>query len=172
MLRYATTSSTTAAMRNPLPRTTVVILALGALIVRQLGEQCGHATRATHARIHQTNPHPTTEQQKPRGHYDPEQRAEKDERAGGNLHLPLQAQWCPLAACRGVPGILPCLYSSTEIVDGRITGVEQPQPRLCQAHTHNAVQNHLLPCLLWHARQVKGGQRQKLGIRNVLGGIL
>src|SRR5215470_18494422 len=131
MPRYATTSSTTAAMRNPLLRTTVVILALGALIVWQVGWQSCHATRATHARIHQTNPHYTTEQQKPRGRYDPEQRAKENDRACGNLHLPLQAQRGPLATCRGVPSLLPCLYSSTEIVDGRSTGVEQLLPRLC-----------------------------------------
>src|SRR4030095_8573461 len=118
MPRYAITSSTTAAMRNPLPRTTMVILVLGALIVRQSGEQCCHATRTTHARIHQDNPHHTTEQEKPRRRYNPKQRAEEHERPWANCPLPLQAQWWPLATCRGIPGILPCLYSSTEIVDG------------------------------------------------------
>ncbi len=68
-------------MRNPLPRTTVVILALGALIVWQSGQQCCHAACATHARLHQTNPHHTTEQEKPWGHDDPEQRTKENERA-------------------------------------------------------------------------------------------
>src|SRR5262249_22892094 len=61
MPRYATTSSTTAAMRNPWPLTTVIILALGALVVRQSGQQCCHATRATHTCIHQTHTYYTTE---------------------------------------------------------------------------------------------------------------
>ena len=60
----------------------------------------------------------------------PSTRAEEDERAGDNVHLTLQAQRCPLAAYRSVARILPCLYSSTEIVDGRKTGVEQLLPRL------------------------------------------
>jgi hypothetical protein len=68
-------------MRNPLPRTTVITLALGALIVWQSGEQCCHAACTTHARMPETKPHHTTEQEKLRRRYDPEQRTDKDERA-------------------------------------------------------------------------------------------
>src|SRR5262249_29543709 len=142
-----------------------------AAIGRQLCQQQRHATGVTHTSIHHVSPYKTTEQQKPRGHHEPEYGPQKYQRPGDNLYLTRQAQGRTLALCRSIPGILPRLYPTTEIVDGRIPGVEQLLSRLRRTHAHNTVQDHFLPCLVRDPHRVKGGQRQQASSGDVLGGI-
>jgi cell division protein ZapA (FtsZ GTPase activity inhibitor) len=95
------------------------------LIVRELRQEHGHATKVRNPGEHKASPNKTAEEQKPGGDKGSQKRSQEHQCARRQAHLPVQANGRPFPAYGLISRVFPGLNAALQIPDlGHASGQE------------------------------------------------